>query len=71
MISNLLNFSWSAIIKLRESNAVLSAHWVSNYDLVYVIKFIPVFIFLISISEQWFEFRTTRNSHIEGLGGVE
>ena len=71
MISNLLHFARSAVVKLRKSNAVLSAHRMSNYDLVYVIEFIPVFIFFIGISVQWFEFGTTRNSHIEGLGGVE
>ena len=71
MISYLLDFPGSAVVELRKSDSVLRAHWVSNYDLVDVVEFIPVFILFIRISVERLELGTARDGHVECLGGVE
>jgi hypothetical protein len=40
----------------------------SHNDLVDIIEFIPILIFFINISIEWFKLGTSRNSHIQSFG---
>lgn len=40
----------TTIVELTEGYLVLGSNWVSDNDLVYVIKFVPIFIFFIQVT---------------------
>jgi hypothetical protein len=71
MVIGQIDFSGSVVVEVRERNFVFSSYLVTNDNLVDVIELIPVFVVVFQITEQRFEFRTTRNSAVECLGGEE
>ena len=60
-----MHFVWQTVEQIRECNSVLCPHGLPNDDLVYVIKFIPVFVVDIDISHQRLKFWSSRNGNIQ------
>lgn len=62
--------SRSRIVQKWEGNFVLSSDLLTNNDLIDIIEFIPIIVFL-EISVKWLELWTTRNSDIQCFSCVE
>ena len=62
-----------AVVKVWEGNLVLGANLVSNDDLIDIVELVPVFIAILTVyvTIEGLEFRTTRDSQVEGLGSVK
>jgi hypothetical protein len=56
---------------MRVSNFVFSSYLVSDDDLIDIIEFIPVLVFIVKISVKWFKLRTSRYCHVQSLSSVE
>ena len=63
--------SWSAIIKVWESDLVLCSDLMSNNDFVYIIKFVPVFILFIYITIEWFKLGAAWDRQIKSFCCIE
>lgn len=61
----------SRVVQVGECDLVLGSDLVTNDDLTDVIELIPILVLLEDVSEQWFELRTTWNSHIQRLCRVQ
>jgi hypothetical protein len=56
---------------MRVSNFVFSSYLVSDDDLIDIIEFIPVLVFIVKISIKWLKLRTSRDCHVQSLCSVE
>lgn len=71
MISCMCYFSWSVVIKIGESNFILSSYRMSQNNFTDVIKLVPIFIEIREIAIKGLKLRSTRNGNIESFTGEE
>ena len=63
---------WQGIVEVREGDAVLCSYWLTDYDLVDVIEFIPVLISdQLLVLHQRLKFWPPRNGQVECFGCEE
>lgn len=58
---------WHVVVEIREGDPVFRSDWLANDNLVDVIKLVPVLIPDITVLDQRFEFRSSRNGHVQCL----
>lgn len=65
------HISWAIVIHVRECNFVLGSDLMSDYDLVDIVKLVPVFIFFVDVPIKGFKLGSSRNSHVQGFRSVK
>ena len=62
MVRTKVDPTGSAIVKVREGYLVFRSNLVSHYNLVDIVKLIPVLILFVDVSVKWFKLGTSRDS---------
>ena len=61
----------TTVVEVGEGNLILCSYLMSHNDLINVVEFIPVLVFILDVSVQRFKLRTSRDRHVQRLGREE
>jgi len=61
--------SVAGVVEVREGDLILSTNLLMNDDFINVIELVPVFVVRVHVPIQGFEFRSSRDGHVERFCG--